>query len=135
MTYGTLDGMALLEPASVSLSAWVRGSPSERHDLREVYARGPIWRRSGLRAEAVGAQAGGRGSGAEAVARRRALAQAAPREVVARIPAGDAEKIAKALELLEEFRIRAVLTGVYEGWTLPDAIGRSRATCVFRCAA
>ena len=50
---------------------------------------------------------------------------------MARIPAGDAEKIRKALELLEEFRFRAVLTGVYEGWTLPDAIGRSHATCVF----
>ena len=39
MAYGTLDGIVLVEPASVSLAAWVRGSPSERHDLREGLRR------------------------------------------------------------------------------------------------
>src|SRR6185295_18159054 len=35
MSYGTLDGMLVSEPASVSLSAWMNGSPSERYELKD----------------------------------------------------------------------------------------------------
>ncbi|HEX7901327.1 MAG TPA: amidohydrolase family protein [Planctomycetota bacterium] len=133
MTYGTLDGMVLLEPASVSLAAWVRGSPSERHELREGLRRARAHledERAFERRRSEGKLAAGEAPPKPSPAAERWL-KLLRGEVVARIPAGDAEKIQKALELLEEFRIRAVLTGVYEGWTLPDAIGRSRASCVF----
>lgn len=133
LTYGTLDGMVLREPAAVSLAAWTQGSPSERHELRESLRKARAHldeerdyeRRRGENKLKAGEAAP---KAAPAVERWLKLLKG---ETVARIPAGDAERIRRALELLEEFQFRAVLTGVLEGWTLPDAIGRSRATCVF----
>lgn len=133
MTYGTLDGMVALEPASVSLSAWTQGSPSERHELRESLRKARAHvdeERDFERRRLEGKLKAGETppKAAPAVERWLKLMRG---EAVARIPAGDAERIRRALELLEEFRFRAVLTGVYEGWTLADAVGRSHAACVF----
>ena len=117
-TYGTLDGMVLLEPAAVSLAAWTTGSAAERHELRESLRKA----RAHLeRGEAAGKPA-------PAVERWLKLLRG---EAVGRIPAGNAEAIRRALELVEEFRFRAVLTGVYEAWTVADAVGRAHASCVF----
>jgi imidazolonepropionase-like amidohydrolase len=52
-------------------------------------------------------------------------------EIVTRIPAADADQIRRALDLVGEFRFKAVLTGVVEGWAMADEIGRARAYCVF----
>src|SRR5436190_28261 len=35
MSYGTLDGMLVAEPASMSLGVWMTGSLSERYDLKD----------------------------------------------------------------------------------------------------
>jgi hypothetical protein len=123
--------MVLLEPGSGSLAGWITGGPSERYEVREQFlkAREELDRERDFE-------------------RRRAENklkpnEAAPRplpslepyvkylrgELVARFPSGDADQIRRALELVNDFKFKAVLTNVVEGWTLPDDIGRAHAFC------
>ncbi len=132
MTYGSLDGMVILEPASVSLASWVNGSSSERYDIRENFRKA----RDFIEAERdfERRRADNRLKPNEAPPKAPAPVDRYVRqikgEVVTRIPAAGTEQIRKALELVGEFRFKAVLTGVVEGWTLPDELGLARAYCV-----
>ncbi len=132
MSYGTLEGMVILEPASVSLSGWITGSAAERYDIRENFRKA----REFMEAE--------RDFDRRKADKRLKPNEAAPKaaapvdryvrqlkgEVITRIPASDTGQIRRALDLVGEFRFKAVLTGVVEGWAIPDEIGRARAYCV-----
>lgn len=133
MTYGTLEGMVLREPAAVSLAVWTQGGPAERHELRESLRKARAHleeERDFERRKAEGKLKPGE-SGPKASPALERWLKLLNGETVGRIPAGNAEAIRRALELLEEFRFRAALTGTYEAWTLADAVGRSHASCVF----
>ena len=133
MSYGSLDGMVLAEPATVSLAAWIQGSPSERHDLREALRRARTHldeERDYERRKADGKLKTGEMPPKPAAPAERWL-KLLKGEIPARLPAGDVEQLRRALELLDEFRFRAVLTGVFEGWTVAEEIGRAQALCLF----
>jgi len=129
MSYGTLEGMLVAEPAGISLASWITGSPSERYDLKDnlTKARAHLEkerdfekRRSEnrLKPDEKPPRAGG------AVETYVKLLKG---ELTARIPAAHADEIRRALDLINEFRIRAVLTDLVEGWTMAEEIGRARA--------
>lgn len=132
MSYGSLDGMVLAEPAGVPLGAWITGGPSERYEIRETFVKA----RAALEKE--------RDFDLRRSENRLKPDEKPPRatgpvepylrllkgEVCARIPAPHADDLRRALDLINEFRFKAVLTEVIEGWTMADEIGRSRAYCL-----
>ncbi len=133
MSYGSLEGMLLAEPATLSLSAWIQGSPSERHDLREGLRRARSYldeERDFERRKVEGKLKAGEAAPKPPTSAERWL-KLLRGEIPGRMPAGDVEQLRRALELLGEFRFRSVLTGVYEGWTLAEEVGRAQALCLF----
>lgn len=133
MSYGTLEGMLVQEPASVPLGTWMTGDPAERYELKENL------RKARAHLEEV-----------RDFERRRAdhrlkAGETSPRppaalenyvkllrgEILARVAAPHVEDLRRALDLVVEFRLKAVLTDVVEGWTIADEISRAHAYCVF----
>ncbi len=127
--YGDLEKMLVLEPAAVSLSGWVSGGASRRQQIRDqlVKAREQLEKIRDYE-------------------RRRAEQRLQPNEqpppaadpfvkllrgeTIARINASSEEQIRSALALVNEFKLRAALVDVDEGWVLADEIGRARAWCI-----
>ena len=132
MTYGTLEGMLLAEPAGVSLAAWTSGSPSERYELRENLTRA----RAALEKERdfEKRRAENKLKPDEKAPRPTGIVETYVRllkgELAARIPASHVDELRRALELINEFRFKAVLTDVLEAWTMPEEIGRAHAYCL-----
>jgi imidazolonepropionase-like amidohydrolase len=132
MSYGTLDGMVILEPASVSLAGWVTGGAAERFDIRENFRKAREFletERDYERRRADGKLKPNEAAPKAAPPLDRFVRQLKG-EIVTRIPAANTEQIRKALELVGEFRFKAVLTGVVEAWAIPDEVGRARAYCI-----
>jgi len=132
MSYGTLDGMLLAEPSGISLAAWISGSPSERYEVRETLtkARAALEKEhdyekrrteNKLKPDEKPPRAGGPLEN---------YVKLLKGELIARIPAAHAEDLRRALDLINEFRFKAVLTDVVEGWTMAEEIGRARAYCL-----
>jgi len=133
MAYGSLDGMLLSEPAGVSLAAWINGAPSERFEVREnlVKARAALEReREFERRRSENKLKPDEKAPARATGIVETYLRLLKGELTARIPAPHVDDLRRALELLNEFRFKAVLTDVIEGWTMPDEIGRAREYCL-----
>lgn len=133
MSYGSLDGMLIAEPSGISLAAWVNGSSSERYDLKEnlLKARAQLEkerdfekRRTESRLKAD-EKPPNKASGIVET-----YVKLLRGELIARIPAPHADEIRRALELINEFRFKAVLFDLVEGWTMAEEIGRARAYCL-----
>lgn len=132
MSYGRLEDMVILEPASVSLSGWVSGGAADRYEIREGFRKAREFietERDYERRKADNKLKPNEAPPRAAPPLDRTVRQLKG-EIITRIPAADTEQIRRALELVAEFRFKAVLTGVVEGWALPDEIGRARAYCV-----
>lgn len=128
-SYGTLEGMTLLEPAAGSLAAWVQGGPSERFEVRDqlLKAREHLEKERDFERRRAANQLKAGETPPRAAAPTDTYVKYLKGELLARIPAEDADQIKKALELVNEFRLKAVLLNVVEGWTMADEIGRARA--------
>ncbi|HLY10467.1 MAG TPA: amidohydrolase family protein [Planctomycetota bacterium] len=132
MSYGSLDGMLLAEPAGVSLATWITGSPSERFDVRDNLTKA----RAALDKERDYDQrrSDNKLKPDEKPPRASGLVETYVKllkgDLAARIPAPHVDELRRALELINEFHFKAVLTDVIEGWTMADEIGRARAYCI-----
>ena len=132
MSYGTLDGMLVAEPSTTLLAAWMTGSPSERYDVRDnlVKARAQIEKER----EFDRRRAEGKLKPGDTLTRAPAPLEPFVRllkgETTARMQAGRVDDLRRALDLINEFKFKAVLTDVVEGWTIADEIGRARAYCL-----
>lgn len=130
MAYGDLDGMLLLEPAAVNLTQWTHATASQKHDIRERFAKAREYLEKVKDYEA-----------------RKAAGKLQPNEqppqggqdnetkllrgdLCARLDAGTADELKTILALLSDFQFKCVLVNVDEGWTMPDEIGRSDASCI-----
>jgi imidazolonepropionase-like amidohydrolase len=133
MTYGSLDGMLLLEPGSVAVGSWVRGGARERHEIREQFrkAREHLEKERDYERRRAAKLLKPDEAPPKAAGLQEAQVQLLKGERVARMEAESAEEILKAVELAEEFRFRLVLTGVVEGWTVADRMGRAGVEAVF----
>jgi imidazolonepropionase-like amidohydrolase len=129
MSYGSLEGMLVSEPAGISLAAWIHGSPSERYELRDtlVKARGQLEKERDYEKR----RSENRLKPDEKAPRATGIVETYVRllkgELTARIPASHADEIRRAIDLVNEFHIKAVLTDLIEGWTMAEEIGRARA--------
>ena len=132
MTYGSLDGMVLREPGSLSLRTWVSGSGSQRYDLRSklLAARDHLRKLRDYEDRKARKKLKPNEKPPRATGSAGAYLKLLKGEDIARMPARGADQIRRALELVNEFRFPCVLTDVVEGWTIPDEIGRARAYCV-----
>jgi hypothetical protein len=133
MTPGTLDGMLLAEPAGVPLGAWIHGSPSERYEVREnlTKARAAIEKeRDFEKRRAENKLKPDEKPPAKPTGVVETYVKLLKGELAGRMSAPRTDELRRALELINEFRFKAVLTDVIEGWTLPDEIGRARAYCL-----
>lgn len=128
-TLADLDSMLVLEPASVSLSSWITGTPAQRLELREQLraARELLETLKDYeRRKAEGRLAPGEQAPPAPSPHVRLLRG----DSVARIRARTADEIRRALSLVNEFRFRCVLLDVEEAWTLADEIGRAQCFCI-----
>jgi imidazolonepropionase-like amidohydrolase len=132
MTYGSLDGMLLAEPAGVSLAAWIQGGPSERYDVRENLskARAALEKERDYEKRRSENKLKADEKPPRATGTVETYVKLLKGELAARLPAPHAEDLRRALELVNEFHFKAVFTDVIEGWTMPDEIGRARAYCL-----
>jgi len=131
MTYGTLEGMVLLEPGSGSLGPWLTGGPSERYEIRENFqkARDHVARERDFERRRADNKLKPGEQAPRALPAIEPYVKYVKGELIARFPSGDADQVKKALELVNDFKFKAVLTNVVEGWTIPEEIGRARAYC------
>ncbi len=132
MTYGDLDAMLVAEPAAVQLSQWITGTASERHALREAFqqARDHLEKVRDYEArKAAGRIAANEQPPAPPGGRENHI-RLLKGEAIARISASRADEIRRALQLVNDFRFKCVLTDVDEGWTMAEEIGRARCWCV-----
>ncbi|HLF94526.1 MAG TPA: amidohydrolase family protein [Planctomycetota bacterium] len=131
MTYGTLDGMVLLEPASGWLGGWLTGGPSERYEIRENFqkARDQVGRERDFERRRAENRLKPNEQAPRALPAVEPFVKYLKGELIARFPSGDADQIKKALELVNDYKFKAVLTNVVEGWTMAEEIGRARAYC------
>ncbi len=131
MSYGDLDGMTLLEPGCINLTGWVGAAPSGRYLIREKFdkAKEVIQKRADYekRKASNSLKKGEKPPSSAGVDSYIKLLQG---EIVARIGARTAPEIQDALTLINDYRFTCILTGVVEGWTMPDKIGRSGAYCI-----
>jgi imidazolonepropionase-like amidohydrolase len=132
MSYGTLDGMLVAEPSTPLLSAWMTGSPSERYDVRDnlLKARAQLEKERDFEKR----RAEGKLKAGETLTRAAPPLEPYVRllkgEITARLQAPRVDDLRRALDLINEFKFKAVLTDVVEGWTMADEIGRARAYCL-----
>jgi hypothetical protein len=132
MSYGSLEGMVLAEPAGVSLAAWINGGPSERYEVREnlVKARAALEKERDFDRRRSENKLKPDEKPPRATGVVETYVRLLKGELAARIPAPHVDDLHRALELINEFRFKAVLTEVIEGWTMADEIGRARAYCL-----
>jgi len=132
MSYGTLDKMLVLEPACLPLGTWMSGSPSERYDLKEnlVKARAQVERERDFDKR----RSENKLKPGEVLVRAPAPLEPYVRllkgEIAARMTASRVDDLRRALDLINEFKFKAVLTDVTEGWTIAEEISRARAYCI-----
>jgi imidazolonepropionase-like amidohydrolase len=132
MSYGTLEGMLVAEPSTPILSAWMTGSPSERYDVRDnlIKARAQLEKERDFERR----RAEGKLKTGETLTRAAAPLEPYVRllkgEISARLQASRVDDLRRALDVINEFKFKAVLTDVIEGWAIADEIGRARATCL-----
>jgi imidazolonepropionase-like amidohydrolase len=132
MSYGTLDGMLLAEPSTPLLMPWMNGSPSERYEVRDnlLRARAQLEKERDFEKR----RAEGKLKTGETLVRAGATIEPYLKllkgEMSARIQASRVDDLRRALDLINEFKFKAVLTDVIEGWTMADEIGRGRAYCI-----
>ncbi len=131
MSYGDLDRMTLLEPGSVNLTGWLRAAPSGRYQIREKFdkAKGIILRRKEYEKRAAAGQLkkGEKRPGESGLGSYIRLLEG---ETFARMNARTAPQIRAALNLVGDYRFKCILTGVVEGWSLAEEIGRAHAYCI-----
>jgi imidazolonepropionase-like amidohydrolase len=129
MSYGSLDGMLVLEPAGISLAAWINGSPSERYELRDnlVKARAQLEKERDYEKRRTENRLKPDEKAPRATGIVEIYVKLLKGELTARIPASHADDIRRAIDLVNEFHIKAVLTDLIEGWTMAEEIGRARA--------
>ncbi|HVE39228.1 MAG TPA: amidohydrolase family protein [Planctomycetota bacterium] len=134
MSYGTLDGMLLAEPASVSLATWMTGNPAEVYDLRENLqkARTHLEKERDFEKRRAENKLKAGETPPKAAGPLETYVKLLKGEIPARMSASHAEDLRRALDLINEFKFKAVLTDVVEGWTMADEIGRARAYCVMQ---
>lgn len=132
MSFGSLQGMLLAEPASISLGAWMTGSPSERYELKDNLLKARAHLESERDYEKRRTE--GKLKAGETPPRPPGALEMHVKllkgEIVARMSAPRVEDLRRALELINEFRFKVVLTEVIEGWIIAEEIGRARAYCV-----
>jgi imidazolonepropionase-like amidohydrolase len=131
MSYGTLEGMLVAEPSTPLLSAWMTGTLSERYDVRDnlVRARAQLEKERDFEKR----RAEGKLKPGETLARAAPLepyVRLLKGEISARLQASRVDDLRRALDLINEFKFKAVLTDVTEGWTIAEEIGRARAYCL-----
>jgi len=129
MSYGSLEGMLLAEPAGISLAAWVNGSPSERYELRDnlLKARAQLEKERDYDQRRTGNRLKPDEKPPRATGIVETYVKLLKGDVTARIPAPHADDIHRAIDLIQEFHLKAVLTDLVEGWTMAEDIGRARA--------
>jgi imidazolonepropionase-like amidohydrolase len=132
MSYGTLDGMLVLEPASVSLATWMTGNPSEVYELRENLqkARAHLEKERDFERRRVENKLRAGETPPKAAGPLEAYVKLLKGEIPGRLSAPNADDLRRALDLANEFKFKAVLTDVIEGWTIADEIGRAHAYCL-----
>lgn len=132
MSYGTLEGMLLAEPSIVSLSLWINGTPSERYDVRDnlVKARAQLEKERDFEKRRGQNKLKAGETPAKAPPPLDPYVKLLRGEVSARMQASRVDELRRALDLINEFKFKAVLTDVVEGWTIADEIGRARAYCI-----
>ena len=132
MTYGDLEGMVVIEPAAVQLSQWVSGTASERFAIRENFAqaRDHLEKVKDYEARKAAGKTGAKENPPTPPAGRESYVKLLKGETIARMSAARADEIRRALQLVNDFKFKCVLTDVVEGWTLADEIGRARCWCV-----
>jgi imidazolonepropionase-like amidohydrolase len=132
MSYGTLDKMLVVEPACLPLGTWMTGSASERYDLKEnlVKARAQVERERDFEKR----RSENKLKPGEVLVRAPAPLEPYVRllkgEIAARMTASRVDDLRRALDLINEFKFKAVLTDVTEGWTIAEEVSRARAYCV-----
>jgi imidazolonepropionase-like amidohydrolase len=134
MSYGTLDGMLLSEPASVSLSSWMTGNPSEVYELRENLqkARAHLEKERDFEKRRSENKLKAGETPPKAAGSLESYVKLLKGEIPGRISASQADDLRRALDLINEFKFKAVLTDVVEGWTIPDEIARAHAYCLLQ---
>jgi imidazolonepropionase-like amidohydrolase len=134
MSYGTLDGMLLAEPASVSLASWMTGNPSEVYELRENLqkARAHLEKERDFEKRRAENRLKSGETAPKAAGPLETYVKLLKGEIPGRLAASQVDDLRRALDLVNEFKFKAVLTDVVEGWTIPDEIGRARAYCVMQ---
>ncbi len=132
MTYGDLDSMVIAEPAAVQLSQWITGSATERYAIRESFqlVREYLEKVKEFDARKAAGKTAANENPPAAPAGKEAYVKLMKGEIIARIAASRADEIRRALQLVNDFMFKCVLTDVDEGWTMADEIGRSRCWCV-----
>lgn len=132
MSYGTLQGMMVLEPANLPLGIWMTGSPSERYDLKDSLrkARAQVERERDFDKRRSENKLRPGEVPPRAPPPLEPYVRLLKGEIAARMSASRADDLRRALDLINEFKFKAVLTDVTEGWTIPEEIGRARAYCI-----
>ena len=131
LSWGDLDKMLVVEPASVNLSSWVRSSAQQRADTRETFrkAREMLEKIKDYDSrKAAGKLAPN--ENAPSPGSLESYVRVLRGDIPARLTASSAEEIASALALINEFRFRAVLLDADEAWTMAEEIGRAGCLCV-----
>lgn len=130
MSYGILEGMLLVEPASVSLASWMTGTPSERFDLRETLlkARAHLEKERDFERRRSENKLKPGETPPRPAAPLETYVRLLKGEIPARLSAPHVDDLRHALDLIQEFKFKAILADVIEGWTIPEEISRARAS-------
>jgi imidazolonepropionase-like amidohydrolase len=137
MSYGTLSGMLVQEPGCLPLGAWMTGSPSERYDLKDNLqkARAHLDKEREFEKRRVENKLKPGEFPPRATPPLDQFVRLLKGEIAARMAAPRVDDLRRALDLINEFKFKAVLTEVQEGWTIAEEIGRARAYCVIETRA
>src|SRR5207248_8924361 len=119
---------------SVSLGAWMTGSPSERYELRDnlLKARAQLEKERDFEKRRAENKLKTGETPPRAPAPLEPYVKLLKGEIPGRLSAGRVDELRRALDLVAEFKFKAVLTDVVEGWTIAEEISRARAYCVFQ---
>jgi imidazolonepropionase-like amidohydrolase len=129
LSYGTVEGFELRDPAGVYL-AYGSSTGPQRDETRGALraAREYIEKRRAWLADLAGGKQGTEEP--KAPDNVKALARALEGELPVFVDGRDRDGIEAVLALSDEFDLKLVIHGVEEGWTVPAAIGRRRAGAV-----
>ncbi len=131
MSYGDLDGMTLLEPGSVNLSGWVHAPPSARFQIREKFdkAKEIIRKREDYEKRKAANQLK-KGEALPSSGGLDSQIKLLEGKIIGRMAVRTSSEIQIALNLVNDYRFKCILTGVVEGWTLAEEIGRAHVYCI-----